>query len=82
YREWFAAGGETPARLATSPDELPRERYLIGTPEQVSAGIERLHERHPFDRLYFWARLPGLSLEASQRSLELFAECVLPRFAD
>ena len=78
YREWFAAGGDAPAAIAKSPDELPRERYLIGTPEQVIAGIEELRVRRPFDRLFFWARLPGLALEQSARSLELFAEHVLP----
>ena len=82
YREWFAAGGKDPAATAASPDELPRERYLIGTPEQVIERIEALYERHPFDRLFFWSRFPGLPLEASQRSLELFAERVLPHFAE
>lgn len=81
YREWFAAGGREPAALAAGPDELPRDRYLIGTPEQVTERIEALYEREPFDRLIFWARLPGLPLEASQRSIELFAERVQPHFA-
>lgn len=80
YREWFAAGGDEPAATASSPDELPRDRYLIGTPEQVIAGIEALRERRPFDRLFFWARPPGLGIEQSTRSLELFAERVLPHF--
>jgi probable F420-dependent oxidoreductase len=81
YREWFAAGGDTPAVTASSPEELPRDRYLIGTPADVIAGIESLRERHGFDRLFFWARLPGLGIEQSNRSLELFAEQVLPHFA-
>ncbi len=80
YREWFAEGGPEPAKLATSVDDLPRDRYLIGTPEQVVAGIEALQARHPFDRLYFWARLPGMGLEESNRSLTLFAEQVMPHF--
>ena len=71
---------DTPAVTASSPEELPRERYLIGTPDDVIAGIESLHERHGLDRLFFWARLPGLALEPSTRSLELFAEHVLPHF--
>lgn len=82
YREWFAAGGDAPAELLTDAEDLPRDRYLIGTPEQVIEGIERLYERHRFDRLFFWARPPGLDLEASQRSLELFAAHVLPHFAE
>jgi probable F420-dependent oxidoreductase len=82
YREWYAAGGDTPAAMLTDPEELPRDRYLIGTPADVIAGIEKLHARHGFDRLFFWARPPGLPLEASQRSLELFAEHVLPYFSE
>jgi hypothetical protein len=35
----------------------------------------------PFDRLIFWTRPPGLSVESSSRSLELFAQEVLPHFA-
>lgn len=81
YREWFAAGGDAPAATVDDPDELPRDRYLIGTPDEVSAKIEALYEREPFHRLFFWARLPGLSQELSQRSLELFAAEVMPRFA-
>jgi len=81
YREWFAAGGDTPAATLSDPDDLPRDRYIVGTPEHVVAAIESLHERHRFDRLFFWARPPGLSLEASARSLELFADHVLPSFA-
>lgn len=81
YREWFAAGGKEPAAIASHPDELPRDRYLIGTPDEVSAKIEELYAREPFHRLFFWARLPGLSQELSQRSLELFASEVMPRFA-
>ena len=80
YREWYAAGGDRPAVTASSPEELPRERYLIGTPEDVIAGIEALYARHGFDRLFFWARPPGLGIEQSTRSLELFAERVLPHF--
>ncbi len=38
YREWFAAGGDSPAVTASSPEELPRDRYLIGTPTDVIAG--------------------------------------------
>jgi probable F420-dependent oxidoreductase len=81
YREWFAAGGGTEAATLSDPDDLPRERYIVGTPDDVIAAIERLHARHRFDRLFFWARPPGLPLEASTRSLELFAERVMPHFA-
>lgn len=81
YREWFAEGGDTPAATLDDPSQLPRERYLIGTPADVISGIEALHEVHGFDRLIFWARPPGLPIEQSMRSLELFAGHVMPHFA-
>jgi len=82
YRQWYAA---TPAEAAngllTHADELRREDYLVGTPAMVTAGITRLRREFPFDRLIFWARPPGLPIERSARSLELFAQQVLPHFA-
>jgi hypothetical protein len=65
-------------------DEPCSRDWSVGIPysaERGTAAIESLHERHGFDRLFFWARLPGLALEPSTRSLELFAEHVLPHFS-
>jgi alkanesulfonate monooxygenase SsuD/methylene tetrahydromethanopterin reductase-like flavin-dependent oxidoreductase (luciferase family) len=73
YREW--AGGQTLA----SADELPRDRYLIGSPDEVAAGVSAIVERTGCDRLYFWARPPGLAIELANRSLERFAKEVIPR---
>jgi len=73
YREW--GGGE----LLESAEELPRDRYLIGSPDEVAAGIRAIHDRTGCDRLFFWARPPGLSIERSNHSLELFAKEVIPR---
>ena len=73
YREW--GGG----RLLESADELPRDRYLIGSPDEVAAGVRAIGERTDCDRLFFWARPPGLDIELSNRSLELFAKEVIPR---
>lgn len=73
YREW---GGGEPLERA---DDLPRDRYLVGTPEEVAAGIRAIAERTRCDRLFFWARPPGLSIERANRSLERFAKEVIPR---
>src|SRR6266487_1699985 len=62
-------------------DVLSRENYLVGTPDMIAVAISRLRREFPFDQLIFWARPPGLSLTSSSRSLELFAQQVLPRFA-
>jgi len=82
YRQWYAEGGESTASTLDDPDELPRDRYLVGTPDDIVAAILALHEQVAFDRLFFWARPPGLSREESCRSLELFAREVIPRLAE
>jgi alkanesulfonate monooxygenase SsuD/methylene tetrahydromethanopterin reductase-like flavin-dependent oxidoreductase (luciferase family) len=74
YREW---GGGQP--LASSA-ELPRERYIVGTADEVAAGVQALIDRTGCDRMFTWARLPGLSIELANRSLERFATEVMPRF--
>jgi probable F420-dependent oxidoreductase len=81
YRQWSAAGNaEHPHRPLKQADELSRDSYLVGTPDMVAQEISRLRQALPFDRLIFWARPPGLSVASSSRSLELFAQQVLPRF--
>jgi probable F420-dependent oxidoreductase len=81
YRQWSAAGtAESPHRPLEHADELSRGNYLVGTPDMVASEISRLQRALPFDRLIFWARPPGLSIASSSRSLELFAQQVLPRF--
>lgn len=80
YEHWFAqAAGRAPA-LLSHPDELPRERYVVGTGPQVVAALRELHMRQPFDRVFTWARPPGLSLAASSRAVELLARDVMPHF--
>lgn len=74
YRRW--QGGI----VADDADALPRERFLVGTPEEVIARIEELVTLHHAERVFFWARPPGLPLEASNRTLELFAGRVIPHF--
>jgi probable F420-dependent oxidoreductase len=82
YQLWSTTSdGEEPDGSLDQADELSRENYLVGTPDMIAAAISRLRREFPFDQLIFWARPPGLSLERSSRSLELFAQQVLPRFA-
>jgi alkanesulfonate monooxygenase SsuD/methylene tetrahydromethanopterin reductase-like flavin-dependent oxidoreductase (luciferase family) len=73
YQEW--GGGRTIA----SARELPRERYIVGSPDEVVAGVQRLVDRTGCDRLFFWARPPGLSIDVANRSIERFALEVMPR---
>jgi len=82
YQRWFAEAGDLiqVGNELTHPDQLSRETHIVGTPEMVIAAIESRRQRFPFDRLVFWARPPGLDIEKSSRSLELFATEVLPHF--
>jgi alkanesulfonate monooxygenase SsuD/methylene tetrahydromethanopterin reductase-like flavin-dependent oxidoreductase (luciferase family) len=73
YREW--GGGEQLERA----EDLPRERYIVGSPDEVAAGVRALVQRTRCDRLFFWARPPGLGIELANRSLERFAKEVIPR---
>lgn len=73
YREW---GGR---ELLKRPDQLPRERFLVGAPDEVAATIRAIAERTRCDRFFFWARPVGLSIELANRSLERFAKEVIPR---
>ena len=61
-----------------SADQLPRDRYLVGEPAEVAAGVRALIERTGCDRMFFWARPPGLGIELANRSLERFAREVMP----
>jgi alkanesulfonate monooxygenase SsuD/methylene tetrahydromethanopterin reductase-like flavin-dependent oxidoreductase (luciferase family) len=72
YATW---GGRS--QVATA-DDLPRDRYIVGEPGVVIDALNALIERTGCERLYFWARLPGLSIERANRSLERFAADVLP----
>ncbi len=84
YQKWFAEAGDlvqVGAPLQT-PDDLSRATHIVGTPEMVIDAIEQRRARYPFDRLIFWARPPGLPIELSSRSLELFARHVIPHFSE
>ena len=74
YRRWQ---GKAPIGTV---EKLPRDGYIVGTPDGVADAVAALAATNHPDLLFFWARPPGLALEASRRSLELFAEHVLPRF--
>jgi alkanesulfonate monooxygenase SsuD/methylene tetrahydromethanopterin reductase-like flavin-dependent oxidoreductase (luciferase family) len=73
YREW---GGGQPV---ASVDDLPRERYIVGSADEVTAAVQDLIDRTGCDRMFFWARPPGLSIELANRSIERFAKQVMPR---
>lgn len=84
YAQWYIDAGYPELvgrRLASSPDELNRESYLVGAPAYVLERIARHRETVPFTHMSFWAILPGQEPAAARRSLELFAAEVLPHLS-
>lgn len=75
FQEWFGNPG------LPSVDDLPRELFLVGPPDVVAEGLrERIKPLGDVERVIFFGRAPGLPADRARRSLELFAEHVIPRF--
>ena len=55
---------------------------MVGTPDSVSAELERLRSETNCQHFALFLNFPLLSFEQVTRSLRLFAEEVMPRFAD
>jgi alkanesulfonate monooxygenase SsuD/methylene tetrahydromethanopterin reductase-like flavin-dependent oxidoreductase (luciferase family) len=81
YAEWGTDRGE-PSPGPIREQDLPWERYLVGTPEEVADGLISLHEEAPYDHLCFWGRLPGVTHEQALANMRLFASEVVPRVND
>lgn len=80
YRRWYSDAGDSTAPELTSADELPRKSYIVGTPDECAAAIRTLHNEMPFEEFIFWTHPPGFPVASSTRSLELFANEVIPQF--
>ena len=90
HRTWEAstrptqAGGRTgrcrgPSPSTSSFDELARDRFLVGTPEECAADLER-YRSLGVDTALVRMIWPGMDLEAGLRSMDLFAGRVMPSF--
>ena len=78
YAEW-STDREKPRPEPTREVDLPCERYLVGTREDVADGLISLHREAPYDHFCFWGRLPGLTHEEALASISLFPEELAPR---
>ena len=81
YAEW-GTDRESPEPEPIQPEDLPWERYLVGTPDEVAEGLIELHREAPYDHFCFWARLPGITHEQALENMRLFASEVVPRVSD
>jgi probable F420-dependent oxidoreductase len=84
YRKEYAGGWKHPfidASVATSLDAVMKDRFLIGSPDQVVAAlrpfVEQYGATHLICRLFF----PGMPHRHIMRELELIAREVRPAFA-
>jgi alkanesulfonate monooxygenase SsuD/methylene tetrahydromethanopterin reductase-like flavin-dependent oxidoreductase (luciferase family) len=59
YAEW-GTDTDKPRPEPIREEDLPWERYLVGTPEEVAAGLSDLYQEA---HLCFWGRLPGVTHE-------------------
>ena len=81
YAEW-GTDRDRPRPGPIREEDLPWERYLVGTPEEVAEGLIQLHQEAPYDHLCFWGRLPGVTHEQALANMRLFASEVVPRVND
>ena len=83
YRQWFSAAGDDDSHgdELTDPSVLSPEHYFVGTPDDILAAITASQQRLGYEELVFWARPPGLPVEAATASLGLIARHVLPALA-
>ena len=81
YAEW-GADRDRPKPEPINPEDLPWERYLVGTPDEVADGLVRLYEEAPYDHLCFWGRLPGVTHEEAFANMRLFATEVVPKVCE
>jgi alkanesulfonate monooxygenase SsuD/methylene tetrahydromethanopterin reductase-like flavin-dependent oxidoreductase (luciferase family) len=77
YQRWFAAAGDRTTDMPVADGALP-PGCLAGTPEEVLDAIAAVHDRVGFTHFSFWTLLPGMDAGLARRSLELFAERVMP----
>lgn len=86
YSNWFKASGhlehERELTGFRGVEDLPLDRYVLGTPDEVVEKLQQLRDEYDFDELILWGRLPGLDWEEAERSLCLLAEHVIPRLRD
>ncbi|GLZ15567.1 monooxygenase [Actinomadura sp. NBRC 104425] len=74
------AGEELTDEHRLSFDFLHPRNLLVGTPEYVAEKIHELRSELNLEHLLLWTTHPGLKHEHAMRSLELFAEKVMPQF--
>ena len=87
YGRWYGEAADLPGdadRIAggTVPIDARRPSYLIGTPDEIVAGIETMRRVVPLTHLIISAVPVGMRPADTTPWLERFAAEVIPRFQD
>ena len=85
YGQWYHdasdLGEQDPlGQLLRQTDEDLRARFVAGSADEVAAAIERTLSWIPADHVITSPVPPGASRELARRSIEIFAQEVIPRF--
>ena len=59
--------------------DLARDRFLLGSPDDVATEIQRYEQELGVNYLIFRMQWPGMSQEATLRQIQLMGEEVIPR---
>ncbi len=84
YRKEYAGGWRHPfidASIATDLDTVKKDRFLIGSPEQVIEDLRPFVEQYGMTHLICRLFFPGMPHRHIMRELELIAREVRPAFA-
>ena len=84
YRKEYAGGWRHPfinASIATDLDTMKKDRFLIGSPEQVIKDLRPFVEQYGMTHLICRLFFPGMPHRHIMRELELIAREVRPAFA-
>ena len=87
YRDEYGGGkwkhpfiGSEDAAAVDQFEEISRERFLVGSPETVVAGLKHFEEVFGVDHLICRLYFPGMPHDFIMQELELIAEEVMPAF--
>lgn len=79
YDAWEREGDDSEVP-AFEPIDIERldDLCIVGTPDQVIRRLTTIRDEFSPDRFIFWGRLPTMPIDAANRSLQLFADEVIP----
>ncbi len=83
YRKEYAGGWRHPfidASIAVDLDKVKKDRFLIGSPDQVIHDLKPFVEQYGMDHLICRLFFPGMPHTHIMRELELLAKEVMPAF--